>query len=103
MKFVSKRIIIYKINSFNSYIAVREMSIALGPERSFVLPFVHGFTGYDVTSFFFGKGTKIFWDVWIAEDELEFTKCFTRLIENQTFEENDLQIIEKFVTIGTAK
>lgn len=76
---------------------MHEIADSLGPDRCFVLPFFHGFTGCDVISFFFGKGKKTFWDVWLAEDDMEFTGCFAGIIRKRTWDETDLHTIEKFV------
>lgn len=81
------------------YIAVHEIAITLGPEKSGALLAFHAFTGCDQTSFFAGRGKITAWETWRVYDEV--TSVFAALSEKP--EEcalmEQIQVLERFVIL----
>ncbi len=46
------------------YLAVHDMTAALGPYKCLALPMFQAFTAYDTVSSFRGRGTKTAWNIW---------------------------------------
>lgn len=59
------------------YIPVHEISVSLGPQKSYGLPVFHAFTGCDTVSQFSFVGKKTAWKVW--ETHMEFDEVFSSL------------------------
>ena len=59
------------------FLAVHEMTAALGPDRSRCLPVFHSFTGCVTVYSFNGIGKKMAWNVWQTFDDA--TKAFKSL------------------------
>lgn len=48
------------------YIAIHQIALSLGPQKSFALPMFHALTGCDFVSAFANKGKKTAWDTWLV-------------------------------------
>jgi len=77
---------------------VHELCLAIGLAKTRQILFFHAFTGCDVVSAFHGKGKKSAWLTWDAYAEV--SDVFAKLSQYPlTVDDEDLQILEKFVAI----
>ena len=80
------------------WIHVHELCLAIGLAKTRQILFFHAFTGCDVVSAFRGKGKK---SAWLTCDAYtEVSDVFAKLSQYPlTVDDEDLQILEKFVVI----
>ena len=77
---------------------MHELCLAIGLAKTRQILFFHAFTGCDVVSAFRGKGKKSAWLTWDAYTEV--SDVFAKLSQYPlTVDDEDLQILEKFVVI----
>jgi len=80
------------------WIPVHELCLAIRLAKTRQMLFFHAFTGCDVVSAFRGKGKKSAWLTWDAYTEV--SDVFAKLSQYPlTVDDEDLQILEKFVVI----
>ena len=79
------------------WIPIHDIVSTIWPEKSSGLPFFHAFSGRDVSAFR-GKAKKSAWQTWNVCDDISGT--FPKLSQwPTTIDDNDLQMLEKFVVI----
>lgn len=79
-------------------IAVHELTEALGPDKSLVLPVFHSLTGCDTTSSFCGKGKKSAWEAWSSYPLA--TEAFFNLNDDEDcLAEATISVLERFLIV----
>ena len=69
----------------------------LGESKCAGLLFWYAFTGCDTVSSFRGRRKKTAWNIWNSFPEV--TEAFINLSQNDSIQENDLQLIERYVVL----
>lgn len=79
------------------YLPAHEMAVALGPEKSVALPFLHAFSGCDTVSSFAGRGKRTVWDIWKTYQEV--TPAFVTLGSTPSSVDAQMEVLERFVVL----
>ena len=85
----------YIVHSRRRVININEIYLRLSELLSSSLPALHGFTGNDYTSTFYGIGKSKAYK--IIKESKEFQECFSKFGDTYDFDANLFPVIEKFV------